>query len=98
VTSKRRFHVDLWPGTFGVLVFSIFIFSMGHRRRVSALVPLGTVALLLIFLATGCGSSSSSGGGTTVNPNGTPAGTYNINVTGTSGSTTQPTSVTLVVN
>jgi len=95
--AKRRFHIDLWPGTLVVPVISIFTLFVLHKRRVWAMVPLGTAALLLIFLVAGCGSSS-SGGGTTVNPNGTPAGTYTIIVTGTSGSTTQSTSVTLVVN
>jgi Pro-kumamolisin, activation domain len=95
--AKRRFHIDLWPGTLVMAVISIFILSMLGRRRVWGMIPVGTVALLLIFLVAGCGSSS-SGGGTTVNPNGTPAGTYIITVTGTSGSTIQSTSVTLVVN
>jgi hypothetical protein len=95
--AKRRFHIDLWPGSVVVAVISIFTLFVLRRRRVWAMVPLGTVALLLIFLVAGCGSSS-SGGGTTVNPNGTPAGTYAITVTGTSGSSIQSTSVTLVVN
>jgi YVTN family beta-propeller protein len=42
----------------------------------------------------GCGTVSSNGGGTTT---GTPAGTYAITVTGTSGTTQQTASVTLVV-
>lgn len=95
--ANRRFHIDLWPGALVVPVLSIVTFFVLRRRRVCAMVRLGTVALLLIFLAAGCGSSS-VGGGTTVNPNGTPAGTYPITLTGTSGSSTQSTSVTLVVN
>ena len=53
------------------------------------------VAFLLLQIS--CGSSESSGGGEImVNP-GTPAGTYNIRITGTSGTLVQTASVTLVV-
>ena len=55
------------------------------------------VLLVLLLLQVSCGGSGSSGGsGTTVNP-GTPAGTYNINITGTSGTLVQSASVNLVV-
>jgi hypothetical protein len=47
----------------------------------------------LIFLAA-CGGSSSSGGG---GHPGTPAGTYTVAVTGTSGSLTHSQNVTVVV-
>jgi hypothetical protein len=54
-------------------------------------------ALLLAFLALepGCGGSG-GGGGPPPNP-GTPAGTYSVKITGTSGSLVQSSSVTLVV-
>jgi hypothetical protein len=55
------------------------------------------VLLVLLLLQVSCGGSGSSGGsGTTVNP-GTPAGTYNINITGTSGTLVQSAPVNLVV-
>jgi hypothetical protein len=67
-----------------------------RRRRALTLVPVSTLALLLVLLAAGCGGSGGNSGGTP-NPNGTPVGSYSINVTGTSGGTTQTTRVTLNV-
>ena len=97
--SKRHFRFDLWPWTLAVLGISMFAILAVRRRRAFSLIPLGTLALFIVFVAAGCGSSggTSTGGGTTTNPNGTPAGTYKITVTGTLGSSTQTTSVILVV-
>ena len=56
-----------------------------------------SVLLAFLLLQISCGGGGSSGGsGTTVNP-GTSAGTYNINVTGTSGTLVQTAPVSLVV-
>jgi hypothetical protein len=94
--TKRTFHIDLWPGALTALGFVILGLSTLRRRRVLALIPLGTVALVLVFLAAGCGGSS--GGGPTINPNGTPAGTYTITVNGTpSSGTAQQITITLKV-
>jgi hypothetical protein len=95
--TKKLLRIDLRPGILVVLEISFFILWTMRKRRVLGLVPVGTLALLLLLLAAGCGSSGNSGGGGTTNPNGTPAGRYTITVTGTSGSTTQSTTVTLVV-
>jgi hypothetical protein len=55
------------------------------------------ILLLFFLLQVSCGGSGSNGGSaTTVNP-GTPAGTYNINISGTSGTLVQSASVNLVV-
>jgi subtilase family serine protease len=64
------------------------------RRRIRTTVPVALLVGMLVLFAGGCGGSS----GTSSNPNATPAGTYNITVTGTSGSVKQTTSVVLQVN
>jgi hypothetical protein len=51
--------------------------------------------MLLLFLVS-CGGGGSSVGSHS-NPNGTPAGTYTLSVTATSGSTTQAMPLTLIV-
>jgi Domain of unknown function (DUF1929)/IPT/TIG domain len=63
-------------------------------RRYLLLAPL---TLLLLLASCGGGSSSMGGGGGQPNPNGTPAGTYHLTVQAVSGSTTQTTPLTLIV-
>jgi hypothetical protein len=95
---NRPLHLNLWGEALSALSISILILLALRRRRVQALIPVSALALLLVLLVAGCGGSGgSSGGGGGVNPNGTPAGTYPITVTGTSGSTTQVTTIILVV-
>ena len=54
------------------------------------------VVLAGLLVAVGCGGGSSSGGGTLTG--GTPAGTYTITVSGTSGSISESTTVSLTVS
>jgi hypothetical protein len=67
----------------------------GVRRKKFPLAILLIVLLALALTSVGCGGGSGGGGGQT-DP-GTPIGTYAVVVTGTSGSTTQTTNVTVVV-
>jgi hypothetical protein len=71
--------------------------SRTSLRRYLRLAPLA-----LLFLVCSCGGGGTSGGsmgssGPQANPNGTPAGNYTLNLTATSGSATQTTSLMLIV-
>ena len=67
-------------------------------RLAAATVPLILLALLVVLNVSGCGGGDSGGSGGGGGGGGTPAGTFNVTVTGTSGATQQSTTVTLVVN
>lgn len=80
---------------FVVLVLSLLAFgsSTRHQRWVAAM-PL-TVVLFLVFHAAGCGGGSGSTGPPPLH--GTQAGNYTVTITGTSGSLTHTTTVSLNV-
>jgi hypothetical protein len=87
------------PGTLAwMLAFAVgsLWLTRGRRRLISVLGPLATLAMVALLLMVGCG-----GGSTSTPPpvhTGTPAGTYTIVVTATSGSTTHTQNLTLTVN
>jgi hypothetical protein len=75
-----------------VVAFSLFLGVPQKRLRRFRL-----VAVPALLLAIGCGSTGST---TNSTPSGvgTPAGTYNLTVTGNAGSQTHTTNLTVVVN
>jgi hypothetical protein len=58
---------------------------------------LGCLLFSTLIILPACGGGSSSGGGGGGGHPGTPAGTYNVTVTGTAGSLTHATTVSLIV-
>ncbi|MGH9649210.1 MAG: hypothetical protein ACRD3I_01945 [Terriglobales bacterium] len=76
------------PWAFALVMMATILAA--RRRR--ALLVFG-VLLLFALLWTACG-----GGGQLGVPNGTPAGTYTLTITGVSGSSSKTTAVTLTVN
>jgi hypothetical protein len=99
--SGRSIFLATWLMLPGIVLFG---FRRRASRRGKSSLPASLLSLFLLgLLLTSCGGggSTNSGGGTTTPPQqtGTPAGTYTITVTGTSGPLThQAPGVTLVVN
>jgi hypothetical protein len=76
---------------FGVLA-GVFVFAIPGLRRKKA--PLALLLFMLVALIVSCGGGSSSG----PPPNqGTPPGTYTVNLTATNGSTSVPASFSVTV-
>ena len=74
------------------LVLFILLGVLGGLRRMPAKIALG-FAVLLLLISAGCNSGNMSGA-----PAGTPAGNYQITVTGTSGAIRHTTVLNLQVN
>jgi hypothetical protein len=90
----------MWSLTMlGMVLLPTMRSSKASAARYLRLAPL----TLLLLLAScggggmGSGGSGTSGGGSQTNPNGTPAGTYTLNVTATSGTASQTATLTLIV-
>lgn len=84
----------MWTTGLG-LAFACVFFTGGLRRCRRSVLPALAVVTLLI-MGSGCGGGGASGGGGRTDL-GTPAGSYNVTVTATSGSLTHSTTFTLVV-
>jgi hypothetical protein len=72
------------------------ILPIGGFRKNTRLFRTGALPIMVLLLLCSCGGSSSTPGSTT-NPNGTPAGNYQLTVTAKSGSTSQAMVLTLTV-
>lgn len=83
---------------FSMLVAILMLISLRRRGRRASVVPTG-VLFLCLWLTYSCGAGSGIGGTATGGgSSGTPAGTYNIAVTATSGTLVQTIQITLIVN
>jgi FG-GAP-like repeat/Abnormal spindle-like microcephaly-assoc'd, ASPM-SPD-2-Hydin/FG-GAP repeat len=79
----------VWAG----ILLGLALLPAAWRKRSAGGLYLGAMVASLMLISS-CGSSSS---GPTINPNGTPAGTYNLKVTATLNSTTQTVTLNVVV-
>jgi hypothetical protein len=97
VTTGSLFHggplYAAWLPIGGLSLLGVGVGAGFKRRRWLAGMFLGLIAGL-ILLQSACGGSSSS----TTTTGGTPAGTYTIVITGSSGSASHNQRVTLIVN
>jgi hypothetical protein len=84
-----------WPMLVLLALAAAALALRARQRRWAAALPLVSLFVLLAIQAVGCGGSP-SGGPPPVN--GTPAGSYPVTVTGTSGTTSRSFTVTLNVN
>jgi hypothetical protein len=82
---------------FGVALVGMGFTSGGRKRKRLLGVAIGTVLFAGLSLQMACGGGSGSSGGTGTGTPGTPAGSYTVTVTGTSGSTQHTTTVMLTV-
>src|SRR5262249_30723976 len=87
--GKRR--RGLWTATGGSVFAAVILAGIPSRRRRWLILGLGLVVIALLL---SCGGGGGGGGSQN---NGTPAGTYVITVTGTSGATSHTTNISFTV-
>lgn len=93
--STSQLH-NLVPRGAAAFALALLIFVPLRRRRWR--IPPSLLLLVIVaFAASGCGNHGTSGTPPPINPNGTPAGTYSVLVTGTSGGITHDVKLNVVV-
>jgi trimeric autotransporter adhesin len=106
--AQKQVNKLFWPSTSGAAV-AFLLFFLTPRRRPHWPGMLGLLVVFAGLTGVGCGrsggnggsvagSNGGGGGGTGAGNTGTTAGSYTVTVTGTSGSASQMTAVTLTVN
>jgi hypothetical protein len=102
VTTTSRTTAGLAPAysaaakwMWALAIFGLVFLPVGGRRRGSRLRR--TLPIFLLMLVCSCGGGGGNSSGSQTNPNGTPAGTYQIVVSGSSSAANQSISLTLVV-
>jgi trimeric autotransporter adhesin len=93
-SSKNEVKKLFWPSAGGATLAFLLFFGLPRRRR-NWLAMLGLLAVFAGLAGMGCGGSGGGGGGG--GGGGTSAGTYSVTVTGTSGSVTETTTVSVTV-
>jgi hypothetical protein len=98
MSRSAGFIYAMWLPVVGFALIGMRFSTAGTRKRkVLGFFLLGIVMTMLFFLPA-CGGSSNNGGGGGGCSGCTPAGNYTVTITGTQGSLTQTTQVTLTVN
>jgi len=102
VATTSRTTASLAPGhstpakwMWALAIFGLAFLPVGGRGRRSRFKR--TLPIFLLMLVCSCGGGGGKSSGSQTNPNGTPAGTYPLVVTATSGATKESISLTLVV-
>jgi hypothetical protein len=87
-------------GVIAVIGMALWPTGFGKRRVLKSALWIVLISAMIFQVSCGGGSSSSGSsgsGGSTANPNGTPAGTYTLTVQAVLGSTTNSSTISLVV-
>jgi hypothetical protein len=85
------------PGTFGIAACALCACRRRRRHKPISAVVLAPVALAASMALVACGSQTTAPGGTGQASTATPAGTYQVGITGSSGTLVQSSTITLVV-
>ena len=89
---------DPWLTTRATAFACVLLFAIrGKPRRWPSILGVVALSIALTTLAVGCSSGTKSTGGSSISNPGTTAGTYNITITGTSGSLTATSTVAVTV-